>query len=157
MQRDVPCRRAAAVQCLAAFSVVLASCAAAGVHNAAADGRFDGTYVGTRSQDASCGNERHSITFHVLDGGVSVHSRHKRRRLAGTVSPDGQLALSDPTGGRQISGSVSGVRLEAIEQITPSEGSKHRKSGLDDPTATPCLWRYEAIRTADQAAPDDAE
>jgi len=137
----------------AGLALALSGCTAPAARNAASDGRFDGAYVGSRTQDAACGTERHSITFHVEAGRIEVRSRHTHRALAGTVGMDGQIALSDPYGGRQVTGRIDGNRLEATEMAGAPVDSKHRQITTDDPNSMSCAWHYVALRVVTPDSP----
>ncbi len=139
--------RPSLARAVALLALALAGCAAPA--RALPDGSLDGAYVGTRSEDPSCGTQTESVRFDVAGARISAHSRQKHRRLEGTVAADGTIALADPSGGRQVSGSVGGGRLQATEAVSGSANQRHRKSSVDSPTALPCLWRFDAVRAAD--------
>ncbi len=140
-----------------ALALALGACAAPAARNTAGLDRFDGDYVGGRTQDPACGTEHHAMVFHVTDGRIVVNSRHKRRMLAGTVGPDGQVEMTNPTGSRHVEGTIVGDRLALTEAVGPPVNTKHRKT-LDQPSATSCLWRFDAVRGAAPTVPaDDAQ
>ena len=106
--------------------------------------RYDGIYTGTVTEDPACGTETRSIAFQVAGGAVSAHGGHRRSRLAGSVSFDGQVDLQNALGGNPVIGSISNGTLIARETAAGPSNRKHTRSALDDPMALPCVWSYEA-------------
>ncbi len=113
------------------------------------DNRFDGVYAGTVTQDPACGTEVRAISFQVTGGAISAQGGHRRSRLSGTVSFDGQVDLQNASGGNPVTGSIVNGTLVASETALVTTHKRHTRSGLDDPLALPCVWRYEAPRVPD--------
>ena len=130
----------------AAAILALASCSAHLDREVPVGRSFDGVYAGTVTEDPACGTEVRNITFQVTNGTVTARGGHRRSHLAGRVSFDGQLDLQNASGGNPVVGSISNGTLIATETAAGPAHRKRIKSGLDDPLALPCTWRYEAPR-----------
>ena len=131
----------------AAGAVALALAACAAPSAARPDGHLDGTYVGHRTIDAACGTRTENVTFYVDGNIISNGNRHKRHRLEGTVSTDGQFALHDLSDSRHIEGSITGTMLVATEPDGHSTKKNYKALATYDPLGDTCMWRIEAVRT----------
>ncbi len=131
---------------LLAAALTVSGCAAPSGDAGTLDGRMDGAYVGTRTLDPICGTETDPIRFDVAGSSISVHARHNHVTLQGTVTADGQIALTDFAGGRHINGGISGGRLIATELLSGNGNRNRRKTALDDLTPVTCLWHFNAVR-----------
>ena len=120
-------------------------CAAPAAKLGPVDGRFDGTYVGTRVQDPACGTDSQGIRFEVQGRQIAVRSRRRTRRLDGSVDANGNFSMSDPNAQRQVVGTLADGRLEASETVAGSGGHWHF-SEPDNAMAQPCVWRFSATR-----------
>ena len=128
------------------LALALPGCAAPTGNAGTLDGRMDGAYVGTRTLDPICGAQTQGIRFDVAGSEISVHARHNHITLQGTVTADGQIALTDFAGGRHITGTISQGRLTATELTSGNGNKRHQKLALDELTPTTCLWHFEATR-----------
>ena len=128
--------------------LVLGACAAHLDRAEPVGHRFDGAYAGTVTEDPACGTEVRSISFQVAGSTVTTHGGHRKRRLAGSVSFDGQIDLQNASGGNPVIGSINNGTLIATETAANPAHRKHIRSALDDPMALPCIWRYEAPMVA---------
>ena len=133
-------------------ALALSACAAPS-GDTAPDGRMDGAYVGTRSLDPICGTQTDPIRFDVAGSQISVHARHNHVTLQGTVTADGQIALTDFSGGRHITGTIGNGRLTATELTNGNGNRNRRKVALDELTPVTCLWHFEAVRGAPAPGP----
>ncbi len=133
------------VWCAGLVAIGVVGCAAPAGKLGPIDGRFDGTYVGTRVQDPACGTESQGIKFEVLGRQIAVQSRRRTRRLDGSVDVNGNSSMTDPKAQRQVVGTLADGKLEASETVAGSGGHWHR-SEPDDPMAQPCVWRFSATR-----------
>jgi hypothetical protein len=124
--------------------LALAACAAP--TESRPDGHLDGTYVGHRTIDPRCGIKSGDVTFYVDGNIISNGSRHKRHRLEGTVSTDGQFALHDLSDSRHIEGSITGTMLVATEPDGHSTKKNAKALATYDPLGDNCMWRIEAVR-----------
>ena len=131
------------------LALALAGCAASTGEAVTLDGRMDGAYVGTRTLDPICGTETDPIRFDVAGSTISVHARHNHVTLQGTVTADGQIALTDFAGDRHINGAISNGRLTATELTSGNGNKRHQKLALDELTPVPCLWHFSATRQAE--------
>ena len=114
---------------------------------------MDGAYVGTRTEDPICGNQTSSIRFDVVGSRISVHARRGHNTLEGTLTADGQIALTDFAGSRHINGTIRDGRLAATELLSGSGNKRHERVALDELTPVTCLWHFNALRPADAAGP----
>ncbi len=135
-------------------ALALAGCAAPSATPAAPDGRMDGTYVGTRTLDPICGTQTERIRFDVAGSRIWVHVRRGRATLEGTVTADGQVALTDFAGSRHINGTIGQGRLTASELLSGNGNKNRRKTALDELTPVTCLWHFDAVRAGTAAGPD---
>jgi hypothetical protein len=134
----------------AATLLALLGCAAPS-HLSLADGSLDGTYVGHRTIDPTCGTQSQTITFYVDGSAITTHRGRHHKGLEGTVSANGQIALRD--GGRRlVEGQITGVNLTATEQDQPSTKKNYKAMAVYDPLGSACVWRYDAVRVAEAGA-----
>jgi hypothetical protein len=131
---------------LTAGALVLALAACAAPSSSRPDGSLDGTYVGHRTLDPSCGTKSEDITFYVDGSEISNGSPHKRHRLVGTVGTEGQIAIHDLADRRHIEGSITGTVLTATEPDGHSTKKNRKALATYDPLGDTCLWQIEAVR-----------
>lgn len=108
--------------------------------------RFEGWYRGQQvpvSFGANCRALPREVWFHVERGLIQMQtSRHRRSSvwnpiLAGTLSPDGGVALRGTKSNRSAFGQIEGDRLTAADAPEAAD--------LQD-GKTVCAYRYEAMR-----------
>jgi hypothetical protein len=122
----------------------LSACAAPSTYKP--DGHLDGTYVGHRTLDSSCGTKSEDVTFYVDGNEISNRSHSGRHLLVGTVGIEGQIALHDLSDRRHIEGSITGTQLIATEPAGHSTSKNRKALAVYDPLGDSCLWRFEATR-----------
>jgi hypothetical protein len=110
-----------------------------------ADGSLDGTYVGHRTIDPTCGTRSQDIVFYVDGSSITTHRGRHHHGLDGTVSANGQIALRDG-GSRLVEGQITGTSLVATEQDHPSTKKNYKAMAVYDPLGSACVWRYDATR-----------
>jgi hypothetical protein len=130
----------------AALMLVAAVSACAAPSADKPDGHLDGTYIGHRTLDPSCGTKSEDFTFYVEGNEISNRSHSGRHRLVGTVGIEGQIALHDLSDRRHIEGSITGTQLVATELAGHSTSKNRKALAVYDPLGDTCLWRFEATR-----------
>ncbi|MCQ8240176.1 hypothetical protein [Rhizosaccharibacter radicis] len=114
--------------------------------------RFDGTYRGSATpatgNNPNCDGDTKRVHVVVSDGRAEVPSRHRHRRMDGTVDAEGQITLREYSGDRVLNGHIAGDALTGTEM---EGGSPHGVTARVRAGAGSCTYWVQATRTAGSA------